>query len=90
MVWYEKHTGISFQIFFHSNIIQPMSVSWVSRERCKEVQENFMGANTTSSDSEDGGTTEIDAPKIKKPKTAREKIGNDLDDIDIAAPGFQI
>ena len=40
MVWYEKHTGISFQIFFHSNIIQPMSVSWVSRERCKEVQEN--------------------------------------------------
>ena len=88
----DKANGYCFASIEEANAQRMMAFSSndFSYAKIQEVQENFMGANTTSSDSEDGGTTEIDAPKIKKPKTAREKIGNDLDDIDIAAPGFQI
>ena len=32
MVRYEKHTGISCRIFFHSNIIQHINVSWVPKD----------------------------------------------------------
>ena len=88
----DKANGYCFTSVEEANAQRLMAFSSndFNYAKIQEVQENFMGANSSSSDTDDDASTEKDAPSVKKCKTSREKIGNDLDNIDVTAPGFQI
>ena len=60
-------------------------------DKIHEVRENFMSTHTSSSESDGGENDNKTLSKAKKTKKSkREKLGNDLDNIDIDDPGFQI
>jgi len=88
----DKANGYCFTSVEEANAQRLMAFSSndFNYAKIQEVQENFMGANSSTSETDEDDTTERDAPKVKKSKTTPEKIGNDLDNIDVSAPGFQI
>ena len=88
----DKANGYCFTSVEEANAQRLMAFSSndFNYAKIQEVQENFMGANSSTSETDEDDTQERDAPKVKKSKTTREKIGNDLDNIDVSAPGFQI
>ena len=90
----DKANGYCFTSVEEANTQRMMAFSSNDFEYAKtqEVRENFMGINRSSSevDSEEDGN-EVQEKRVKRSKkTSSEKLGNDLDKVDITAPGFQI
>ena len=90
----DKANGYCFTSVEEANTQRMMAFSSNDFEYAKtqEVREDFMGRNTSSSevDSEEDGK-EVQENRIKRlKKTSSERLGNDLDKVDISAPGFQI
>ena len=89
----DKANGYCFTSVEEANAQRIMAFSNTDFEYTKiqEVRENFMNVNISNSESNSDDDSESKVPKVKKSKkNRREKIGNDLDEIDIQAPGFQV
>ena len=87
----DKANGYCFTSAEEANSQRMMAFSSNDFEYTKfqEVRESFMNINASTSESDDDNSPG-NAPRIKKSKQSREKIGNDLDKVDINAPGFQV
>ena len=90
----DKANGYCFTSVEEANTQRMMAFSSNDFEYAKtqEVRENFMGINGSSSevDSEEDGNQVQEKRMKRSKKTRSEKLGNDLDKVDITAPGFQI
>ena len=88
----DKANGYCFTSAEEANSQRMMAFSSNDFEYTKfqEVRESFMNINASTSESDVDDDNPSNAPKIKKSKQTREKIGNDLDKVDINAPGFQV
>ena len=88
----DKANGYCFTSAEEANSQRMMAFSSNDFEYTKfqEVRESFMNINASTSESDVDDDSPSIAPRIKKSKQSREKIGNDLDKIDINAPGFQV
>ena len=87
----DKANGYCFASVEEANSQIYFSNSRYEYDKIHEVRENFMGVNSSGSQSNSDEEPDVNVPKIKKPKKCKlEKLGNDLDEVDIDAPGFQI
>ena len=89
----DKANGYCFTSVEEANSQRMMAFSSNDFEYVKnqEVRENFMNVNGSSSESNSDEEKDEKLPKVKKSKRSiDDKLGNDLDQIDIKAPGFQI
>ena len=87
----DKANGYCFTNVEEANAQRMMAFSNNDFEYAKirEVQENFMNASSSESNSDED--IEGKMSSTKKPRNSgRDKLGNDLDKIDIEAPGFQV
>ena len=89
----DKANGYCFTSVEEANSqrVMAFSNSRYEYDKIHEVRENFMGVNSSGSQSNSDDEPDVNVPKIKKSKQCKhEKLGNDLDEVDIDAPGFQI
>ena len=86
----DKANGYCFTSVEEANAQRTMAFSNNDFEYTKfqEVRESFMNINASTSESDVDDDSPSIAPRIKKSKQGREKIGNDLDKIDINAPNI--
>ena len=89
----DKANGYCFTSVEEANVQRLMAFSNNDFEYAKiqEVRENFMNIDESSSScGSDENSTEGQEKRAKRKRTKKERLGNDLDKIDINAPGFQV
>ena len=88
----DKANGYCFSSIEEANTVRMMAFSNNDFEYAKtqEVREDFMKESSTSSESEGADAATIGKRPKRTSKAKREKLGNDLDKVDVGAPGFQV